>query len=285
VLSEADVFAARWSARAAALERALDYARRAGDKRDEATLISMLSQALAFGPTPVQEAIRRCTELRESAPDDPAVEAAIASTVAGLRAMEGEFDEARELCRRSDELYDELGLRLMRAARSLPAAWVELLAGDPEAAVRELRWAYDEVVQMGERSLRPTLAAYLAYALAEAGRFDEAEELSIVSDELGLPADVVTQAVWRCARARALAHRGESDEADRLARRAVELAGSTDFLELQGQTLMTLGEVLRLGGRAQAAALLIDSARETYERKGNIVAARRASAVLGEALA
>jgi tetratricopeptide (TPR) repeat protein len=276
LLAEADVFAARWSARATALERALEHARRAGDRRDEATLISLLAQALAYGPTPVDEAIGRCEDLCASAPDNPAVEAGVSTTIATLQAMRGRFEEARTLCLRARKVFEELGLRLSRAGRSLPAGWIELLAGDPEAAVRELRAGFDELEKMGERSLRPTVAAYLAYALAEAERFDEAEELAALSEELAVPADIVTQVVWRNARSRALAHRGEPEEAECVARDAVELAASTDFLDLQGQTLMSLAEVLRIAGRARAAGLLIETAQKTYERKGNLVAARKA---------
>jgi class 3 adenylate cyclase/tetratricopeptide (TPR) repeat protein len=61
--SEADVIAARWGARAEALERALEYAQKAGDMRDSASLIGALAQALEYGPTPVPEAIRRCEEV------------------------------------------------------------------------------------------------------------------------------------------------------------------------------------------------------------------------------
>ena len=39
-------------------------------------------------------------------------------------------------------LYDELGLRFMRATRCIAPAAVELLAGDPGAAAEELRWGY-----------------------------------------------------------------------------------------------------------------------------------------------
>jgi tetratricopeptide (TPR) repeat protein len=276
LLAEADVFAARWRARAAALERALEHARRAGDTRDEATLVSQLAQALAFGPTPVDEAISRCEELRRSTPDDSAVDAGVASTIATLLAMRGDFEEARALCARARDVLDELGLRPASAGRSLPAGWIELLAGDPEAAARELRAGYDELERMGERSIRPTVAAYLAFALTEAGRFDEAAEVACIAEELSVPADVVTQVVWRAARSRSFAYRGELEAAEQLGREAVDLAASTDFLELQGQTLMSLAEVLRRAGRPQAAALLLETAQETFERKGNVVSARRA---------
>ena len=63
--SELDIRAAHWGARAEALDRALDHARRASDLREEAMVVAQLAQALYFGPTPVDEAIERCERFLE----------------------------------------------------------------------------------------------------------------------------------------------------------------------------------------------------------------------------
>src|SRR6266540_2140769 len=281
VLSEALVIAGRWGARAEALERALEHARRVPDAREESTVVALLAQALEYGPTPVPEAIRRCEEIRDAAPDDASV-AAIASTLGALHAMEGDFDEARELCEQARALWEQVGRRYLRMGGSLAAASVELLAGDPEAAVRELRWAYDELERMGERGMRSTVAAFLAQALVAQGRYQEAEEFTQISEETGAEADVVTQAIWRSTRAHALAHRGNVDLAEQLAREAIELAAGTDFLDLQAEALLGLAEVLRAAGRAESARPLVELAKSTYERKGNVVGALRAGASLAQ---
>jgi predicted ATPase len=276
--SEADVIAGRWAARAEALERALEHAKRAADAREISTIIALLAQALEYGPTPVPEAIRRCEELRASVREDAEVRAAIASTLAGLQAMQGNFDEARVLAEEGRVVYEELGLRYMRAARSLASGSVELLAGDPAAAVRELRWGYDELEKMGERGTRSTLAAFLAQALVADGRYDDAIEFSNISQEMATEADVVTQAVWRSARGAALAETGDLSEGERLAREAVTLANGTDFVDLQAGTLIGLAGVLASGGRTEESTALAEQARVIYERKGNIAAAERLSA-------
>jgi class 3 adenylate cyclase/tetratricopeptide (TPR) repeat protein len=280
--SEADVIAGRWAARAEALERALHHAKSASDPREISTIIALLAQALEYGPTPVPEAIRRCEELRDSVHEDGEVRAAIASTLAGLHAMQGHFDEARVLAEEGRVVYEELGLRYMRAARSLASGSIELLAGDPAAAVRELRWGYDELEKMGERGTRSTLAAFLAQALVEQGLYSDAIEFSKISEETGAAADVVTQAVWRRARATALAQAGDSSEAELLAAEAVELAKGTDFLDLQGNTLLGLANVLYLTGQSEQVAPLVERARQAFERKGNIVAEAKAVAALGD---
>jgi class 3 adenylate cyclase/tetratricopeptide (TPR) repeat protein len=280
--SEADVIAGRWAARAEALEHALHHAKSASDPREISTIIALLAQALEYGPTPVSEAIRRCEELRESVHEDAEVRAAIASTLAGLHAMQGHFDEARLLAEEGRVVYEELGLRYMRAARSLASGSIELLAGDPAAAVRELRWGYDELEKMGERGTRSTLAAFLAQALVEEGRYSDAIEFSKISEDTGAAADVVTQAVWRSARATALAQAGDSAAAELLAAEAVELAEGTDFLDLQGATLLSLANVLHLTGQSEKAPPLVERARRAFERKGNTVAQAKAVAALGE---
>jgi predicted ATPase/class 3 adenylate cyclase len=277
--SEADVIAGNWGARTEALERALEHAHRARDEREEASIIALLAQSLEYGPTPVTVAIRRCEELLATAPNNAAVEAAIASTLAGLYARQGRIDEARSTQSHAAALYDELGLGYMRAVRSLATASIEQLAGNDEVATAALRGGHDALEQMGERGARSTVAAFLAQALAEAGRYAEAEEFAAISEQTGALADVVTQAVWRSARARALLQRGEPDDAERLARTAVDLAEKTDFLELQAMTSLSLANVLKETGRSGEAAVLVDDARRAFERKGNVVAASRLGAV------
>jgi hypothetical protein len=87
--------------------------------------------------------------------------------------------------------------------------------------------------------------------------------------------------VWRSARAAALAQSGDLSTAELLAEEAVSLAEATDFLELQGSTLLELAHVLRLTGDAEAAPPLVERARQAFERKGNVVSAARAAELLG----
>jgi class 3 adenylate cyclase/tetratricopeptide (TPR) repeat protein len=280
--SEADAIAARWAERAEALERALFHARRAGDTRTAATVTALLAQALECGPTPVPAAIRRCEELRHGARGERAVGAGIDCTLAALHAMEGRFDEARETYRRAQSSYDELGLLYMRAVRSLEPALVELLAGDADAAVHELRAGYEALERMGERGVRSTIAAYLAQTLVAQGSFDEAESFARIAAETGAVDDVVTQATWRSAHACCLARGGDAAQAERLAREAVALADSTDFLELQARTLLDLADVLALAGRTDEPIALRQRAGDRFARKGNVAAAEHLAVLVAE---
>jgi predicted ATPase/class 3 adenylate cyclase len=280
--SEVDVIAGRWGARAEALERALRHSQRAVDSREEATLIALHVQALYYGPTPVEEAVARCENLLATGPLTPALEAEIALNLGGLRAMCGDFEEARRLCAHSSAILEELGLRLRRAQRCLVPASVEMLAGDPVAAEAELRHGYEYLEEMGEQGVRSTLAAFLADVLCAQGRDEEALHFAEVSAEAAGSDDLVTQVVWRAARAKALARHDKANAGERLAREAADLVRKTDFADLQASTLLSLAQVLGYAGRSVEATPLVQEALGILERKGNVVAAQHAAQFLAE---
>ena len=267
--SEVDLRAGRWGARAEALDRALGHARRAGDPREETTIAALLAQALYYGPTPVEEAIERCERLLAETTPDASLEAGLSGTLGGLRAMRGEFEEARELCTHARNLYEELGLNFRRAARAFLPSAVEMLAGDPEAAESALRWGYDLLGEMGEKGVRSTLAAYMAEAVEAQGRSDEALALTVECEETVGSDDVVPQAVWRSVRARILADRGERDAAVTLVEEAQGLADQTDFLDLRGNVQLARADVFRSAEPARHAESI-------FTEKGNTVSARLA---------
>jgi hypothetical protein len=67
----------------------------------------------------------------------------------------------------------------------------------------------------------------------------------------------------------------------RVAREAVALAGTTDALNLHGDALMALAEVLRIVGRSDQATEAAQQALDCYARKGNVVSAQQAESLLG----
>ena len=161
--------------------------------------------------------------------------------------------EARSLQARSRELQEELGqrFRIVNVGAML-AAEIEELAGRPDEAVSMLRWAYDTLVEMGAASVTATIAAFLADALCLVGRYDEAEEVSRVSEDAP-ESDVVTQVLWRTARARAIVHR-DRKTAEALAREALATAQATDYPDLEARALLSVAEVVGAGEEASAPA-------------------------------
>ena len=157
LLSEPPVNACLWGERAAALEHALEHARRAGDTREAARAAAALMQAIQLGPTPVDAAIDRAHLFLRESEGDRLLTASILSSLAVLLAMRGEFGEARAQWARAQAFWDELGhARTTVRSGAIDASTIELLAGDAEAAERELRTGYDMLVEIGDVHLRPT---------------------------------------------------------------------------------------------------------------------------------
>ena len=275
LVSEAYSVGGHWQQRAEALARALEHARR-GRSGEAATLVALLAQALYYGPTPVDEALDRCEGFLAEAAGDRALVAALQSTLAGLHAMRGEFDEARGLYARAVATYEEMGHDFRLAARTLVGSEIELLAGDAAAAERELRRGCEILERMGDRGVRSTLSAYLARVLALQGRYDDAGELARFSAETAGADDLVTQVVWRSAQAVVLAHRGEHGAAEELATEATALAADTDFLDLRASSVVALADVLATAGEDERAARAASEAAALFEAKGNVAAARGA---------
>ncbi|HVR88340.1 MAG TPA: adenylate/guanylate cyclase domain-containing protein [Candidatus Limnocylindria bacterium] len=267
-----------WHASAGALERAVAYARRSGDDREGSDALWWIGVAMHFGPMPAQDAIRRCEAILAEVGADRTLEAGMRGILAGLLAMRGQYTEARELYASGFAILEQLGLKLRMATRRTISGAVELLAGDPVAAERELRWGFERLEQIGERIDRPGIAAQLAEALYQQGRFEEAERFVEIADQV-IPGARVR---YRFAvRAKMLARRGEFDRAEALAREVVALAEPDDNLNMRGHTLMDLAEVMRLADKIAESRHCVETALHLYERKGNAVSAAAARALLG----
>ena len=98
---------------------------------------------------------------------------------------------------------------------------VERLAGEPEAGVGLLREPWTRYGAIGETGFRSTVGTLLARALVEAGRREEAERVLDETETFVRAGDFDPQARLRSVRALILARRGETVEAERLAREAV----------------------------------------------------------------
>jgi predicted ATPase/class 3 adenylate cyclase len=264
------------------LERALVHAEKAGDERGRSLILNGLARAAHLGPAPVEEGLRRCEGIYAEARGDPALEAVTLAMIGALKAQVGAFDEARASCGHSRAIAEEFGLNAWLAALPLYTGPIELLAGDPAAAERELRGGYEALIEMGDLGRLSTEAAFLAQALFAQGRHEEAEYFTGVSEGAATPDDAFSQIAWRGVRAKALARRGEAAQAELLAREAVALAEQTDGLTLHGDALLDLAEVLLARGRPTDADAAAERALSLYEGKGNLVSAARARATFAE---
>jgi class 3 adenylate cyclase/tetratricopeptide (TPR) repeat protein len=263
-----------------AAEVGLVHARRAGAVQEEARLVDEICTTLLFGPAPVDEAIARCETLLADSRESRVTEANVSSSLAGLKAMRGEFDEARACATVSFRVYSDLGLRFALAGLSQISGSIESLAGDAEAAEGEFRKGYEILADVGARGL---LAAELARSLVDQGRMREAAEYVAIAEEAS-GGDIAPQVIWRTAKARISADKGDHEEAIDIAAEAVELAEQTDAVTMIAQANLCLAEALRVAGREEDARTAAAHALDLYLQKGHKVGERRATAVLAPRL-
>jgi len=148
------------------------------------------------------------------------------------------------------------------------------MAGDHETAARHLQTLCEWLEEREQLGLLGTYAPLLGRELCDLGRFEEAEALALKGRDLvgDRPDD---RHRWRRVQALVLAHRGEHQEAARLAREAVAGVEQTDSLIFQGDAWYDLAEVLAAAGREEDAAAALAEALDRYERKQNIPLARQ----------
>jgi class 3 adenylate cyclase/tetratricopeptide (TPR) repeat protein len=277
-----------WRGEAAAaiadLEQAASYARRVGDRAQEAQSLQYVLMATLSGPTTVHDALARVEEIRGRAESNRRLEVTLLRTRAQLEAMQGRFDRARDLLAQAKALAEELGLEVILASGvAHQSGYIELLAGDAAAAERALRPACEALERIGDWGHFAFLAPKLADALfVQGGNEAEALRLTELVERNATPGVADEDIGWRRVRAKLLASQGEIERAERLAREATARAALTDLLDDHAQALADLAEVLRLGGRPEESAKALDKAIHLYEQKGNVVAAKTLRALLAE---
>ncbi len=271
------------SADAVASQRSADAARRAGRAREEVDALRELARALGDGPIPLDDVAARLAGIVDRVGDTyrPVAQDAL-GVLAIVQASRGRFEEARAADARAGAIVDELGLERELAVRAERSGTLSLLSGELEAARTMLGGGLAIAERIGDDAARARIAAVLAHVLEDTGDYGEAVRLTEVAEQSAAPCDVTTRVRWRTARARALAHGGNLEQANALAREAVRLADQTDAVELRATALIELAEVLRLSGRRNEAMPLVRRALRAFARKGATVRAERAQRLLGE---
>jgi class 3 adenylate cyclase/tetratricopeptide (TPR) repeat protein len=274
------VGAARWWAGRAgnsedALEQARQHARAAGDPRKEAESLLTLSAILAQGPRHVEDAAGRAEAFLEAYAGDRTIEAYMFHTLAHLRSWQGRSDEARSLARRYRQILRENGQEANWADSSECEGDVVLMAGDVEEAIRlmeEGQRRYDEL-KIDDTTILP----FLANALVIAGRWEEAEAPAERAIAGGHP---LWRTLGQTTLARVRARQGRGEEAERLAREALEAARRSDYPIWKGRAALGLAEILESIGKEGEVTSLREYALRDFERKGAEVWAAQARNLL-----
>ena len=257
-------FHGRFDEMARAGEEALRHARLAGDRRGESYSLVL---ALLVGSRPADEALRTLDSLL---PLDPHPSSTMAR--AWLLAMLGRLDEAWRLGRAAHRTSCDL------FGTDTGDPWlaeIAILAGDAESAVEYLTAFCDFLEQRGQRGNLSYYQPRLGRFLCAVGRYDEAEPLARRGRELVLPGDMIAEIGWRQTQALIESRRGHHGEAEVLARDAVAVIEQTDCLDLQGETLTDLAEVLKAAGKPDEERAALEQALDRYERKRNLPMAAR----------
>jgi class 3 adenylate cyclase/tetratricopeptide (TPR) repeat protein len=253
----------------ASYERAIDHARRAGNRRIATFSLGFRMILQSWGFRNAVDGLRETDELlatHAGTSIEPPLRLARALHLSFL----GEHEASREDQVLGSELYRQFGNELLRAASNMSRASSELRAGSLDAAEAAARQGIDVLEQLGGTGFLSTTVGLLAETLYRQGRYDEAEKLAGRTAELAMADDFDPLFRWRAVLARVLAQRGEFVEAEKLAREGVDIVEQTDWHLHRGEAFAALGEVLELAGRKDEARAAYEKATEAFELKGSL---------------
>ncbi len=263
LLADINLDNGQFAAAADGLEQALSLARSSAAAREESRIRTWLSSALYWGPMPAELAVARCEQL--AAAPSHAAQARIRVSIAGLLAMQGDFDAARREFSAGETVLKDLGMNVAVATGKQVSGMIELLAGDLDASERELRTGYRDLLAMDQAGYAVGAAVFYARTAKELEHWDDVREL--VAFLGGVPAyDFVAAAHRELLEASLATDRPE--RAITLAERAVASLRRTDDLRTIADALVDLARLARAAGDRGLAAYAVDDARRLYRQKG-----------------
>ena len=243
--------------------QALRYQRLAGYARSE----TWLEWSLIIGPRPAGDAMRMMDEVADRRP--PGSQDAPRAV---LLAMLGRLDEAWPLAEAQSNHLREVTGNTSRDAYGY-LALIATIEGDRERAVQ---YGAEEMKLIAHIAIpAATAKGRIARDLCYLARFDEAERLLDEARAVPPPGSGV-RVVATAAEALLLAHRGQLEQAEALARTAVATAQSrTDNVWWQASTHEDLATVLQRAGRIDEAREALERSLAIWERKGCLPCAER----------
>jgi tetratricopeptide (TPR) repeat protein len=277
----ADNLRGNWERAVEAVDHVLEHASEPGDHwRSEA--LEFAGPAVFWGPTPLETGLPRVEAILAGAHENKSLQAWSMRPVAGFYAMQGRFDEARQVLAEAKAILEELGRRVDSETLAFWTGPLELLAGNPAEAARATGRACDFLESEGERGWLSTMATIYSSALHAQGKLDEAEAAALRSRDAATSDDNNAQALWRASLAKAIAGQGRHEEAIRLADEAIPFIDRSDELNNQGIARTYVAEAYVAAGRPDEAVTALQEALARFEQKGNVVMTERTRALLGQ---
>jgi class 3 adenylate cyclase/tetratricopeptide (TPR) repeat protein len=256
-------------------ELAAANAARAGAGYLEDDARARIAKAEAMGPTPLHEVVERIEGLIRSYADRPLAVAGMRGALARVLATRGEIDAARAL-QDSEDVFVEAGMELEATSGDWTKALVARHAGDYEEQERLLKVMVEKLESLNDRSYLSTHAMQHGMCLAGLGRDEEAQRALERAREVTIPEDIADLIGLDALEAVLKARRGELDEAEVLANRALTRADETDFIAHRLDARWWAAEVRERAGRSDEARALLEESVEIAERHGHVVEAERA---------
>jgi hypothetical protein len=157
----------------------------------------------------------------------------------------------------------------------MSASAIERRANDAEAEERVLREGYEALTALSDRYYLPTVAIYLADAIANrtVDADEEVDALCAVARERSISGDLVNFVGLDALQSRMLARRGELDEALALGRRALEAVDEMDFFDFRAKIRLGLAEVLARAGQHDEVERVGEEAVAIHTAKGDVTGA------------
>jgi hypothetical protein len=268
-----------------AARRAVEHARAANDRLIETDMRSAVLASIGLGPRPLPEAIDAAKEMLDEAraAGDRRLEQLTLRAAAMQAALVGEFDRARHLMASSRAILRDLGLTLEFWAHAQNAGRIELLAGDLDAAARELREGAEQLEALGETAFLSTTAAMLAVVEFRRGDRDAAQRWLEVTERTASSGDRSSQIGIQIVRGLLLIARGDPAGEQHL-RTGIELLDDSDAMIWRTEIRIDLARALAPVRPAEAVVLAQEalSLAELKRLPVHIVSAREILAELGE---
>jgi class 3 adenylate cyclase/tetratricopeptide (TPR) repeat protein len=257
-------------------ESAVAHARAAGSRTRELDALSAVLVATLDGPPTVAEILQRIEEVGTLTSGSSGADVLLRRARAEVELMLGDIPAARLFAADAKTLAEELGLKMTLAiAIARTIGQIELLAGDPRAAEREVAPACAFLEDTEDWGHFVSLLPFLMDALFAQGRAEELAAKLDLAQTYVIEEDLDGQVSLRRARAKLLTARGDLAGAAKLAREAVERCEGKTNVVLQAGALAHLADILEQIGRSVDAAAARGRAIEIYERKGCVAFAER----------
>jgi tetratricopeptide (TPR) repeat protein len=175
-----------------------------------------------------------------------------------------------------EAVYLEAGMELEATSVQYTRSWIARCAGDFEEEERQLREQVEKLEKLNDRNYLGTSWMQLGMCLVDLGKHEDAQRALERAREVTIPEDVVDVVGLDALEAVLRARRGELEEAQELARRALVRVDETDYISLRLDTRWSAAEVFELAGRGEEAKALLEESVEIAGRYGHLVAAERA---------